>query len=72
MIGSDSVALTVGQLKIEIDSSGNVIGGTAAWSFSLSDLAAGRFVSSGPGSLGSLVFENVDAGSPKKAGWELV
>ena len=73
MIGSDSVALTVNdQFKIEIDNSGNVIGGTAAWSFLLSDLADGRFASSGTGSLASLVFENVDAGSPKRAGWELV
>ena len=71
IIGSDTVTLKVaGQLNIGIDSVGNVIGGPE-WSFLFSDLADGRFVSSGPGT-GGIVFENVDCGSPKKAGWELV
>ncbi len=67
MIGSDVVALAVApQLDIGIDSTGNLIGGPAR-SFLFSDLVNGRFLAKG-----DIVYENLDVGAPKKAGWELV
>ncbi|KAJ8507734.1 hypothetical protein ONZ45_g9920 [Pleurotus djamor] len=69
LVRSDNVSLTAyPNAKVQIDNAGDLFVGTDSWSFQFGDLASGRFIQGDYG----LIFENVDAGSPKKPGWELV
>ncbi|KAJ8482154.1 hypothetical protein ONZ45_g15047 [Pleurotus djamor] len=69
LIGTDDVSLKMyPDTDISINSTGDLISGLSDWVFDFGNLASGRFVARDWG----VVFENVDAGAPRKPGWELV
>ncbi|KAJ8482162.1 hypothetical protein ONZ45_g15048 [Pleurotus djamor] len=69
LIRSDSVSLMAyPSSKVQIDSAGSLYAGSDSWFFEFGNFSKGRFVQGEY----SISFENVDADSPKKPGWELV